>query len=125
MKSEDEEIEPVVMNPVQYWLWDHELDWVTLRARFGKRNVQMWIRNGFRRSNGLGVASDKGSKCRDCGGDPEMYLVKDRLWRKVGMGVNDGLCIVDLEKRLGRPLRRRDFHHASAEALGQSVGNLM
>lgn len=123
-KSEDEEIEPAVMTPVQYWLWDHELDWGTLRAQFSKANVGMWMRNGFRRSPGLGWGTKEGSKCRDCGGEPELYLVTDRLWRKVGMGVNDGLCIVDLEARLGRPLRRRDFLHASAEALGQSVGNL-
>lgn len=65
MKSEDEDIEPARMTPVQYWLWDHELDWGSLRARFGKRNVEMWIRNGFRRSPGLGLGTEEGRRCRD------------------------------------------------------------
>lgn len=49
--------------------------------------------------------------------------MRDRLWKELGMGLHDGLCIVDLEKRLRRPLRRRDFLHATPEAPGQFLGN--
>lgn len=102
------------MNRVTYWLLDHRLTWGYLRDRFRWWNVRMWARNGFRRPQGLGVATDEGYRCADCGEDPtQLYLVKDRLWRKAGMGPSGALCIPCLEKRLGRKLRPRDFLHGA------------
>jgi hypothetical protein len=71
--------------------------------------ARMWVRNGLHRPQGYGVASASAERCRDCGLYPEMYLVKDRLWREAGLGLRDGLCIACLGKRLGRPLEPRDF----------------
>lgn len=63
---------------------------------------------------GTRVATDEGYRCADSGEDPtQLYLVKDRLWRKAGMGPSGALCIPCLEKRLGRKLRPRDFLHGA------------
>jgi hypothetical protein len=42
--------------------------------------------------------------------DTEIYRVKDKVWRKAGMGQFDGcLCIGCLEQRIGRKLKPKDF----------------
>jgi hypothetical protein len=80
------------------------------RARLlDQRTRRMWIRNGFRRPQGLGLSTANGEFCQDCKAEPELYLVRDRLWKKAGLGSNDGLCLRCLSIRLGRSLRPRDF----------------
>jgi hypothetical protein len=40
----------------------------------------------------------------------EVYMVRDFVWKKVGMGAWDGcICVGCLEKRLGRKLKPKDF----------------
>jgi hypothetical protein len=44
------------------------------------------------------------------GGDNEVYMVRESIWKKVGMEPFGGcLCIGCLEKRLGRKLKPKDF----------------
>lgn len=53
------------------------------------------LRNGGRWPRGLGLATRGGEWCADCGAEPEMYLVRDRLWRSVGMhAVRDPALLV-------------------------------
>jgi len=58
------------------------------------------------------LATAEGETCEDCGKEPELYMVTDRLWRRSGMPTAaGGLCLSCLSARIGRPLRRRDFLH--------------
>jgi hypothetical protein len=44
------------------------------------------------------------------GGDSEVYMVRESVWKKAGMEPFGGcLCIGCLEKRLGRKLKPKDF----------------
>lgn len=56
--------------------------------------------------------SDVG-KCLDCGKDTyslgEYYMVHDDVWKKAVPERRGMLCILHLEKRLGRKLKRADF----------------
>jgi hypothetical protein len=54
------------------------------------------------------------SHCADCGVDVvtigHWYMVSTEVWAASGLGPDDGvLCLVCLERRLGRPLGQRDF----------------
>lgn len=41
--------------------------------------------------------------CAECGGDPDLYIVRDQVW--VAGGLGDGhLCVSCLDQRLCRPL---------------------
>jgi hypothetical protein len=68
-------------------------------------------RRGKARSKMAGVALTQADNCRDCGREPEMYLVDDRLWNRAGLEPHDGCCLCDLSARIGRPLRDADFVH--------------
>jgi hypothetical protein len=65
-----------------------------------------------------GFSSSSANYCLDCrrlldiGNEPELYLVDDGLWKRAGLDPYDGLCLMHLSERLGRPLRRADFVHA-------------
>jgi hypothetical protein len=51
-------------------------------------------------------------RCVDCGEDKdgEYYMVADELWAASGLGPDDGmLCLVCLERRIGRRLAIGDF----------------
>jgi hypothetical protein len=52
-------------------------------------------------------------RCLDCGIDctkGDWYMVRDEVWAATGLGPGDGvLCLADLRRRLGRPLRLDDF----------------
>jgi len=54
--------------------------------------------------------------CMDCDVDTyvneQYYMLKDRLWRKIHPSTDGMLCLSCAEKRLGRPLTRRDFTSA-------------
>lgn len=39
----------------------------------------------------------------------EWYMVTPQIWAAAGASPDGFLCIGDLEKRIGRPLRRADF----------------
>jgi hypothetical protein len=73
-----------------------------------------------------GFGSAQGRWCLDCrrlldiGNEPEVYLVDDRLWKRAGLTPWDGLCMMHLSERLGRPLRRADFVHAQLPYPGPS-----
>jgi hypothetical protein len=44
------------------------------------------------------------------GQDTEMYMVRDAIWKRAGMEPFGGcLCVLCLEKRLGRKLKPKDF----------------
>jgi hypothetical protein len=52
--------------------------------------------------------------CRDCGlqvtATGNWYMVHDEVWAATGLGPENGmLCLADLRRRLGRPLRLEDF----------------
>ena len=52
--------------------------------------------------------------CLDCGADThesgEYYMVSDDVWAASGLAPNDGmLCLTCLERRIKRPLTRKDF----------------
>jgi hypothetical protein len=47
---------------------------------------------------------------KDTGSSGEYYTVADELWAKTGLTPNGGmLCLVDLERRISRPLTEDDF----------------
>jgi hypothetical protein len=53
-------------------------------------------------------------RCVDCGKDTgwsgEYYSVSDEVWAASGLGRHDGmLCLLDLERRIGRLLTPGDF----------------
>jgi hypothetical protein len=57
---------------------------------------------------------DRTFHCVDCGKDTgssgEYYMVADELWAETGLAPNGGmLCLVDLERRIGRRLTEDDF----------------
>jgi hypothetical protein len=50
--------------------------------------------------------------------DSEIYIVKDKVWKAAGMEPYGGcLCVVCLERRIGRRLKPKDFdrNHSSPE----------
>jgi hypothetical protein len=51
--------------------------------------------------------------CVDCDADTyaneQFYMLKDRLWKRINPSIDGMLCLPCAEKRLGRPLSRRDF----------------
>ena len=51
--------------------------------------------------------------CIDCDADTHVneqyYVLKDRLWKRINPLIDGMLCLPCAEKRLGRPLSRRDF----------------
>jgi hypothetical protein len=51
--------------------------------------------------------------CMDCDADTyvseQYYALKDRLWKRINPAIDGMLCLPCAEKRLGRPLSRRDF----------------
>ena len=48
--------------------------------------------------------------CRDCGKDTgELYMLRNKLWKSVGLTSTDHLCLACLSKRLGRPFTPSDF----------------
>ena len=51
--------------------------------------------------------------CMDCDVDTyvneQYYMLKDRLWKRINPSVDGMLCLPCAEKRLGRPLSRKDF----------------
>lgn len=66
---------------------------------------------------GIAVLSRSGNRC-------EWYMVHDRIWAEAtgGEPTIKYLCIGDLEKRLGRKLRRADFTPAKVNNLGSRNG---
>jgi hypothetical protein len=49
----------------------------------------------------------------------EYYMIKDSLWRKVGMKPNGGcLCVGCIESRLGRKLKAKDFTSVMMNDIG-------
>jgi hypothetical protein len=63
--------------------------------------------------------------CVDCGkctsSSGEYYMVREEIWAASGLGPHDGmLCLLDLERRIGRELSIDDFAAVvpSLEALG-------
>jgi hypothetical protein len=59
-------------------------------------------------------------RCQDCGTtSPGWYMLRRRIWdEEAGYGPAEVACIPCLEKRLGRPLRSRDFTPPRGERLG-------
>lgn len=62
----------------------------------------------------------KRTRCLDCGLDVtasgDYCMLLDRVWAATGLGPDDGvLCLADIERRLGRRLRREDFVPTSDE----------
>lgn len=51
--------------------------------------------------------------CMDCGSDTsitdEYYMLKDFVWLKANPKSRGMLCLSCVEKRLGRPITRKDF----------------
>lgn len=48
--------------------------------------------------------------CVDCGGETELYMVKDAVWAEAGLEPDAGwVCLADLSRRLGRTLGEADF----------------
>jgi hypothetical protein len=47
--------------------------------------------------------------CKDCGVDViaigDWYMAKSEIWKALGLGWSDNLCLACLERRLGRPLK--------------------
>jgi hypothetical protein len=58
-------------------------------------------------------------RCRDCRRQAHPYMVTNRLWLGVGMTkrADSHLCIPCLEKRIRRPLARRDLMRDRAGSL--------
>jgi hypothetical protein len=58
--------------------------------------------------------------CMDCDVDTYVnehyYMLKDRLWRKINPSIDGMLCLPCAEKRLWRPLTRRDFKNLPVNA---------
>jgi hypothetical protein len=54
---------------------------------------------------------DLRTRCRDCGTtDGPGYMVTNAVWAETGLAFDGGvLCLADLSRRLGRPLRLDDF----------------
>jgi hypothetical protein len=51
--------------------------------------------------------------CRDCGNHTgELYMLRNKLWRSLGLKPGDRFCIACLSKRLGRPFAASDFTRA-------------
>ena len=60
------------------------------------------------------MAVRKAFRCIDCGKctlrSGEYYMVKNELWAASGVEPNGGmLCLLDLERRIGRALTAADF----------------
>jgi hypothetical protein len=48
--------------------------------------------------------------CRDCGKHTgELYMLRNKLWKSLGLTSTDHLCLACLSKRLGRPFTSSDF----------------
>ena len=48
--------------------------------------------------------------CRDCGKHSgELYMLRNKLWKSLGLTSTDRLCLACLSKRLGRPFTVSDF----------------
>lgn len=56
----------------------------------------------------------------DCGADTyvneQYYMLKNRLWKRIHPLMDGMLCLPCAEKRLGRPLSRRDFKKSPVNA---------
>jgi hypothetical protein len=54
--------------------------------------------------------------CMDCDVDTyvnqQYYILKDGLWKSINRAIDGMLCLGCAEKRLGRPLSRKDFKKA-------------
>lgn len=52
--------------------------------------------------------------CLDCSLDTgkagEHYMLIDETWKKTGLGKVGMLCVLDVEKRIGRKLQASDFN---------------
>jgi hypothetical protein len=58
----------------------------------------------------LEIAIKGVAKCCYTWDATEVYTVKDKIWKRTGLGPKDGcLCIGCLEKRIGRRLKPKDF----------------
>ena len=55
--------------------------------------------------------SHKNFMCIDCGKDTwdEYYMLYSKVWKKVNPQMTGKLCILCVEKRLGRKLNKNDF----------------
>ena len=48
--------------------------------------------------------------CRDCGKHTgELYMLRNKLWKSLGLTSTDHLCLACLSRRLGRPFTPSDF----------------
>jgi hypothetical protein len=48
--------------------------------------------------------------CRDCGKySGELYMLRNKLWKSLGLTPTDRLCLACLSRRLGRPFAPSDF----------------
>jgi hypothetical protein len=48
--------------------------------------------------------------CRDCGKySGELYMLRNKIWKSVGLTSTDRICLACLSKRLGRPFMASDF----------------
>jgi hypothetical protein len=71
--------------------------------------------------NCTGWLEGKPYACNDCGIDTnaeqEYYMVKDKIWKESKVPKKAMLCILCLEKRLGRMLHKSDFSDAAINQL--------
>lgn len=76
-------------------------DWTVIAPGVKERTIQLGKYKGKQVSH----------YCQDCLTPfPEMFMVRNQLWQQMGL---DGLICIDcFERRLGRPLTRRDFSSA-------------
>jgi len=58
------------------------------------------------------AAAAKATTCMDCGGEDFGYMVKNDVWKEVGLRGKDRVCLRCLEKRLGRPVSPGDLTDA-------------
>jgi hypothetical protein len=73
----------------------------------GLRLPKRWVEHEPRESD---PTIDRAFRCVDCGQDAGYYMVSDALWAATGLGPHDGmLCLLCLEKRVGRRIEFRDF----------------
>lgn len=60
--------------------------------------------------NDLAQVPDGRDECADCGTYPAHYMVLDDVWKAAGMSPDGGyLCVLCLERRIGRRLTPDDF----------------